>query len=78
MPCFGTFLDVAHFPRGVKSSNLFLRHSSTSVDVVEGLDEARMDNSRLSHSLDVPKFKIELLESLFWHVSGRNSLSTGS
>ena len=38
---FGTFLDVNHFPGIVKSSNLFLRHPNTSVDVVEGLKEAR-------------------------------------
>ena len=46
MVCFGTFLDVTHFLRGVKSSNLFLRHPNTSVDVVEGLEEARSDKSR--------------------------------
>ena len=42
----GTFLDVNHFPWKVKSSNLFLRHPSTSVDDVEGLKEARSDKSR--------------------------------
>ena len=42
---FGTFLDVNHFSGMVKSSNLFLRHPNTSVDVVEGLKEARSDNS---------------------------------
>ena len=31
---------------GVKSSNLFLRHPNTSVDAVEGLEEARSDKSR--------------------------------
>ena len=30
----------------VKSSNLLLRHPNTSVDVVEGLEEARSDKSR--------------------------------
>ena len=40
---FGTFLDVNHFPGIAKSSNLFLRHPNTSVDVVEGLKEASSD-----------------------------------
>ena len=43
---FGTFLDVNHFPGIIKSSNLLLRHPNTSVDVVEGLEEARSDKSR--------------------------------
>ena len=42
----GTFLDVNHFPGIAKSSNLFLRHPNTSVDVVEGLKEAKSDKSR--------------------------------
>ena len=42
----GTFLDVNDFPGIVKSSNLFLRHPNTSVDVVEGLKEALRDKSR--------------------------------
>ena len=33
----GTFLDVNHFQKIVKSSNLLLRHPNTSVYVVEGL-----------------------------------------
>ena len=41
-----TFLDVNHFPGIVKSSNLLLRHPNTSVDVVEGLEEARRGKSR--------------------------------
>ena len=43
---FGTFLDVNRFPEIVKSSNLLLRHPNTSVDVVEGLEEASSDKSR--------------------------------
>ena len=43
---FGTFLDVNDFPGTVKSSNLILRHPNTSVDVVEGLEEAKSDKSR--------------------------------
>ena len=43
---FGTFLDVNHFLEIVKSSNLLLRHPNTSVDVVEGLKEAKSDKSR--------------------------------
>ena len=35
---FGTCSDLNHFLRRVKSSELFLRHPSTSVDVVEGLE----------------------------------------
>ena len=42
----GTFLDVNDFLGIGKSSNLFLRHPNTSVDVVEGLEEARNDKSR--------------------------------
>ena len=34
----GTFPDLNHFLRRVKSSELFLRHPSTSVDVVEELE----------------------------------------
>ena len=34
----GTFPDLNHFLRRVKSSELFLRHPSTSVDVLEGLE----------------------------------------
>ena len=42
---FGTFLYVNHFLEIVTSSNLFLRHPNTSVDVVEGLKQAKSDNS---------------------------------
>ena len=42
----GTFLDVNHFLEIVTSSNLLLRHPNTSVDVVEGLKEARRYKSR--------------------------------
>jgi hypothetical protein len=42
---FGTFLDVNHFLEIVTSSNLLLRHPNTSVDVVEGLKEAKRDKS---------------------------------
>ena len=42
----GTFLDVNHFIEIVTSSNLLLRHPNTSVDVVEGLKEAKRDKSR--------------------------------
>ena len=45
------FLDVNHFPGIVKSSNLLLRHSNTSVDVVEALKEA---NSDKSHNKSLP------------------------
>ena len=38
MADFGTFLDINHFLGRVKSSNLFLRHFITSVDVWEGLE----------------------------------------
>jgi hypothetical protein len=34
----GTFPDLNHFLRRVMSSELFLRHPSTSVDVLEGLE----------------------------------------
>jgi hypothetical protein len=34
----GTFSDLNHFLRRVKSSELFLRHPSTSVDVLQGLE----------------------------------------
>ena len=43
---FGTFLDVTHFLEIVSSLNLLLRHPNTSVDVVEGLEEAKSDKSR--------------------------------
>ena len=42
----GTFLDVTHFLRGVNGSNLFVKRPNTSVDTVEGLEEARSDKSR--------------------------------
>ena len=53
----GTFLDVNHFSGLVKSSNLLLRHPNTSVDVVEGLEEARSAKSPFSSTfLDVNDF----------------------
>ena len=42
----GAFLDVNHFLEIVTSSNLLLRHPNTSVDGVEGLEEAKSDQSR--------------------------------
>ena len=41
-----TFLDLIHLLEGVNCSNLFLRRPNTSVDAVEGLEEARSDKSR--------------------------------
>ena len=41
----GTFLDVNHFPGIVKSSNLLVSHPNTSVDIVEGMEEARSGKS---------------------------------
>ena len=46
MAYFYTFSDVTFLPRGVMTSNLFLRHASISVDVVKGSDEARSDMPR--------------------------------
>jgi hypothetical protein len=42
---FGTFSDLNHFLGRVESLNLFLRHVITSVDVVEGLEEAIRNKS---------------------------------
>ena len=54
-PCFnlnivfcGTFLDVNHFRKIVKSSNLLLRHPNTSVDVVEGWEGALRNTVKLA------------------------------
>ena len=41
-----TFLDLFHLLEGVNGPNLFLRHPNTSVDAVEGLEEARSVQSR--------------------------------
>ena len=43
---FGTFLGVTQSLGGVMSSDLFLRHTSTSVDVLKGSDDARSDMSQ--------------------------------
>ena len=75
---FGTFLDVTHFLWGVKSSKWFLRHPNTSVDVVEGLEEARSDKSRYKSLPGRPENMILAQNSVFWHVSERKSLSRGT
>ena len=36
-----SFLDLTQALEGVMSSNLFLRHARTYVDVLEGLDQVR-------------------------------------
>ena len=73
-----TFLDVNHFPGIVESSNSLLRHPNTSVDVVEGLEGAKSDTSRKNHFRDVPETMILAQNRVFWHVSGRKSLSRDS
>ena len=79
---FGTFLDVNHFSGMVEGSNLLLRHPNTSVDVVEGLEEARRVNRAINHFRDVPETMIlaqnRVFWHVFWHVSGRTSLSRDS
>ena len=50
----GTFPDLNHFLRRVKSSELFLRHPSTSVDVVEGLEGDVGRYFAIKRSWDVP------------------------
>ena len=74
----GTFLDVNDFPGIVKGSNLLLRHPDTSVDVVEGLQEDRRINHAINHFRDVPETMILAQNRVFWHVSGRKSLSRDS
>ena len=58
----------------VKSSNLFLGHPNTSVDGVEGLEEARRVNRAINHFRDVPETMISAQNRVFRHVSGRKSL----
>ena len=70
----GTCKDANRFTGIVKSSNLLLRHPNTSVDVVEGLEEARRVNRAINHFRDVPETKILAQNRVFWHVSGRKSL----
>ena len=48
-----TFPDLNHFLRRVKSSELFLRHPSTSVDVLEGLEGDVKRYSAIKQSWDV-------------------------
>jgi len=67
----GTFLDVNHFSGMVESSNLLLRHPNTSVDVVEGLKEARSDKSRNKSLPGRPGNHDFRSNRVFWHVSGR-------
>ena len=77
----GTFLDVNHFPGMVKSSNLFLRHANTSVDVVDVVDVVEglyVINHAINHSRDVPETMILAQNLDFWHISGRKSLSRDS
>ena len=50
----GTFSDLNHFLRRVKSSKLFLRHPSTSVDVLEGLEGGVGRYSAIKRSWDGP------------------------
>ena len=50
----GTFPDLNHFLRRVKSSELFLRHPSTSVDVLEGLEGDVGRYFAIKLSWDVP------------------------
>ena len=74
----GTFLDVNHFPGIVKSSNLFLRHHETSVDVVDVVEGASSDTSRNKSLPGRPETMILAQDRVFWHVSGRKSLSRNS
>ena len=64
----GTFLDVYDFPGIVKSSNLLLRHFNTSVDVVEGLEEAAWGKSRNKSLPGSPETMILAQNRDFWHV----------
>ena len=63
----------------VTSSNLLLRHPNTTVDVVEGLKEATGDETRNKSLLGRPGnlgFWLRMAQNrMFWHVSGRKSLS---
>ena len=72
---FGTFLGVNDFLEIGESSNLFLRHPNTSVDVVEGFKEARSDKSRNKSLPGRPETMIVAQNRVSWHVSGRKSLS---
>ena len=75
---FGTFLDVNHLPGMVESSNLLPRHPNTSVDVVERFEEARSDKPRNKSLPGRPETMILAQNRVFWHVSGRKSLSRDS
>ena len=75
---FGAFLDVNHFSGIIKSSNLLQRHPNTSMDVVEGLEEARRVNRAINHFRNVPETMNLAQNRVFWHVSGRKSLSMDS
>ena len=66
----GTFLDVNHFPGIVKSSNLLLRHPNTSVDVVEGSEEARRGKSCNTSLLGRPGTHDFGSEKPFWAPRG--------
>ena len=66
---FDTFLDVTHFLRGFNASNLFLRHSNNSVDVVGGLEYAisvvGVEYSRWGHNFEF--LAVEMAKnSHFW------------
>ena len=53
-----------------KSSNLLLRHPNTSVDVVEGLEEARSDKSRNKSLPGRPRTHDFGSEKPFWALRG--------
>ena len=74
----GTCLDVNHFQKIVKSSNMLLRHANTSVNVVEGLEENRKVNHAINNFRDVSATMILAQNRVVWHVSGRKLLSRDS
>ena len=66
---FGAFPDLNHFLRRVKSSELFLRHPSTSVDVVEGLEGDVGRYFAIKRSWDVPFRALKEARWPILHVS---------
>ena len=68
---FGTVLDVNHVPEIVTTSHLLQRHPNTSVDVVEGLQEALRNKSRNKSLPGSPGNHDFSSKSRFLHVSGR-------
>ena len=74
----GTFPDLNHFLRRVKSSELFLRHPSTSVDVLERLEGDMGRYSAIKLSWDVTSRALEDARWPILHVSRNKSLSRKS